>query len=263
MDKQEDIIKIDIVNKTLKILVYIMVLFLVVIISTNLSIRLDIKNYTKVYGEKINNKFVYYTNDKELVEIKRIKDFYNDKVDPSTIKNVPLFYCNKKDCLYIDLSNKLQRNNLYPKFLILILILVIAILELILFIRKKDENKTKYKAIFLIIVIITAFGLIREAYDISDYYSVVNKNKNFVKGTILGNRGDNRYAIKYELDDKIYYLDSNNKKNTIYYNKTKDKMYNRMNPFNIKILSMYLINILLIAVSLKIYIKKIKENNAQ
>ena len=59
MEELDGVVKIDVVSKVLKIIVYAMVLFLIVIVSTNLSIKLDIKNYDKVYGEKVDNKYYY------------------------------------------------------------------------------------------------------------------------------------------------------------------------------------------------------------
>ncbi len=248
--------KIDILSKLLKILIYILVLSLIVIISTNLSIRLDVKDYDKVYGEKIGDKYYYYKEDKEKVEIKKFKDFYNKKLNKIDTKYVPLLYCNKKECLYVNLGDKLERNNMYPKFLILVLVLIIAILELIVYMRKEDANKTKYKILYIFLIFITILGLIREGKDIGSYYLTVNKNKNLEKGTVLGKRADNRYVIKYEVNNKLYYLDSNTDNNNIYYSKNDvKKAYNKMNPFNIKLLVMYVINIVFIIVT-KIIVKK-------
>ena len=73
MNEQEEILvpKIDIIGKVFQLIVYILFLTLVVTISTYLSIKLDIKDYNKVYGEKIDNKYYYYTNDNEKIEIKK------------------------------------------------------------------------------------------------------------------------------------------------------------------------------------------------
>ena len=257
MEELDGVVKIDVVSKVLKIIVYAMVLFLIVIVSTNLSIKLDIKNYDKVYGEKVDNKY-YYKKDKELIEIKRIKDFYNNKVDSKTIKNVPLLYCNKKECLYIDLGDRLEKNNMYPKFIILVVLLIIAILELILYMRKDRPNITKYKALYVIFIIITIWGLGVELYNISNYYLTVNKNKNIVVGEVLGKRNDGRYVIKYEVNNKLYYIDSNTKNNTIYYKKNDvSKAFNKMNPFSVNLLIIYLFNIAFIIMTQFLKNKKI------
>ena len=266
MDEKEleGLSKIDLLSKTLKILIYILVLVIIIVISTNLSIKLDVKDYDMVYGEKINNKYYYFKNNKEQVEIKKFKDFYNKKVNKIDDKYVPLLYCSKKECLYIDLGNRMQRNNLYPKFMILILVLIIAILELILYIRKEKPNKTKYKILYIFLILITLIGLIRDGKDVGNYYLTVNKNKNLEKGIVLGQRADNRYVIKYEVDNKLYYLDSNTDNNNIYYNKKDNKVaYNKMNPFNIKLLLIYLLNIIFIIIAQIMGKKKgiVTENN--
>ena len=192
------------------------------------------------------------------------KDFYNKKVNKIDDKYVPLLYCSKKECLYIDLGNRMQRNNLYPKFMILILVLIIAILELVLYIRKEKPNKTKYKILYIFFICMTILGLAREVKDVSGYYLSVNKNKNLVKGEVLGRRADNRYVIKYEVNNKLYYLDSNTKNNNVYYNKSDSKKaYNKMNPFNIKLLFIYLVNIIFIIIAQIMGKKKgiVTENN--
>ena len=246
MNEQEEILvpKIDIIGKVFQFIVYILFLTLIVTISTYLSITLDIKDYNKVYGEKIDNKYYYYTNDNEKIEIKKFKDFYNKRINKINDNKVPLLYCNKNECLYINLEDRLERNNLYPKFLILIIVFIIAILELLIYMRK-DTPLKKYKILYILLLMITLIGLIKEVSSISSYYFTVNKNKNFVKGVLLGERLDKEYVYKYKVNNKIYYLETNNKSDTIYYNK-KDysKAYNKMNPFNIKILIMYFLNIL-------------------
>ena len=77
MNEREEILvpKIDIIGKVFQFIVYILFLTLIVTISTYLSIKLDIKDYNKVYGEKIDNKYYYYTNDNEKIEIKSLKTF--------------------------------------------------------------------------------------------------------------------------------------------------------------------------------------------
>ena len=74
MNEREEILvpKIDIIGKVFQFIVYILFLTLIVTISTYLSIKLDIKDYNKVYGEKIDNKYYYYTNDNEKIEIKKM-----------------------------------------------------------------------------------------------------------------------------------------------------------------------------------------------
>ena len=249
VEKELELPKIDILSKVLKVIIYILVLSIIVAVSTNLSIKLDIKDYDRVYGEKKDNKYYYYKDNKEQVEIKKFKDFYNNRIDKIDDKYVPLLYCKKKECLYIDLGNKLQRNNVYPKYLILILVLLIAILELIVYMREEKAKKTKYKILYMFFIFLTFLGLFKEIYNIGDYYLIINKNKNIEKGEVIGQRADNRYVIKYEVNNKLYYLDSNTNSINVYYNKKDNsKAYNKMNPFNIKILVMYIINIVLIIV---------------
>ena len=257
--------KIDFFNKFLKIIIYILVISIIVLASTNLSIRLDVKDYIKTYGEISSGKYYYYKENNEQIEIKKFKDFYNKKVSKIDNKYVPLLYCNKKECLYINLSNRLERNNMYPIFIVLILVLIIAILELILYMRKDKPNIAKYRTLYIIFIFITIFGIGREIHNIGEYYLTVNKNKNFVTGKVLGQRADNRYVIKYEVNNKIYYFDSNTDNKTIYYNKKNNSIaFNKMNPFNIKLLIIYIINIIFIIVARIMGKKKgiITENNA-
>ena len=246
MNEQEEILvpKIDLIGKVFQFIVYILFLTLIVTISTYLSIKLDIKDYNKVYGEKIDNKYYYYTNDNEKIEIKKFKDFYNKRINKINDNKVPLLYCNKNECLYINLEDRLERNNLYPKFLILVIIFIIAILELLIYLRK-DTPLKKYKILYILFLIITLIGFIKEVNNISSYYLTVNKNKNFVTGKVIGQRADNRYVIKYEVNNKLYYFDSNTDNKTIYFNKKNNSIaFNKMNPFNIKLLIMYFLNIL-------------------
>ncbi len=181
----------------------IVLVTLIVVLSTYGRWINEKESLNRVLVNKYDDMIVY-TDDKDIIQINSIKDFYGDEYKLELNDNeYAHLYCNKNnDCIYME-DSFFQ----HPGILIFICVFVLIVI-VYLIIKDLAIINIVIKAVLASVILATGLVLIfMETYEMLDYYGMVNNNNNLVEGKVVGyisNGKKYNEVIEYFIDDYKY-----------------------------------------------------------
>ncbi len=241
-----------------KSIIYIIIMVLVGIciifsLSTYLRWNRDIENKKEVLLTKEDDLVGYYNDKNEFVEVKELIDFYDVEQEISLRDNEAIVaYCGVKKslqnkCVSINPSDSTEVLMRRPWNIVNFLVGVELLLLFVLLTSFPHVYAWIPKVLGSLVLLYGLFLIGFQAFQLTNYYYSVHRNKTFVEGTIVreikdSNINDKFYpVIHYIVNDKDYtyysYVRTDKKigdEMTLYYREnTPDKVTEKRNPIKV------------------------------